>query len=891
MEVAGDQPDDDGAASPALTAEPIELEDGARCFCKPSRLFATFGAFRSHCAAKHAGLPLRPVRADGGAVPLAAYATRERLNALKRAKKKSPTPRDPSALREACETIDWEKRGGAWCYPADTPSGYGSDDDVRGSLARHRERLVVPEGGDEFEEDDLVKAIVRDTFGDLVAGDATSFVGNRHIYRAAPCSDFAEEYLSWLLDAARLYGVTAAKAAAESRGWTDVACVTARVVRHAFGRCRELLPAIERADWAAPYDPDAYTRYGTRKWRPEEDEPVDVPDDGASDGGSYAASDGSSSDDDDAASSGSESGADGAAAEDDAKMALDDEPLAVGSRVDVRGGLGVVKFVGEVHYASGEWIGVALDEPKGGNDGTVKGETYFACAPKHGVMVRRAECSPARAPRAPEPPPPPPPPVPRTWAELYDDDDDDEDAAAAVPDDDAEKARPPLHHLAHLADSDYSHFSQNYRARWTHASDDGCPVVYWTDDALRELHDGLVAGVAARLRSRFSALFEWAADPVKAAPFLHLGFAGPRFTENRAVVLAALDASPAPDDVFALAAEPFRGDRDVVLAAVAQEASDGEALYHASDALKADRGVVLAAVRRCGWALRHAAEALHGDRDVVLAACANCGKALQCASAALKRDREVVVAAVRNDVEALACVELADVDRAVAFAAVEANGLALEHLPREFRSDEALLLAAVRKDGRALEHCFVFGVRDRRDDDESGDESEGPVDGYDDEGRRLFERFAAGVDVVAVVQAACASYPGAAGCLPQFAQTQLQRAYAERDVTLRRQLDDARAAEALGRTALVPDAVTSVRSFLLGRDPAPAAPATYVRARDVTALRAALDAANATIARLEDENRNLRAALGADDSDDAPPAKRARATPDDVAPAKRARDA
>ena len=624
---------------------------------------------------------------------------------------------------------------------------------------------------------------------------------------------------------------------------------------------------IRDRDWAAPYDPDAYTRYGTRKWRPEEDEPVDVPDDGASDGGSYAASDGSSSDEeedsDDAASSGSESGSDGAAAEDDAETALDDEPrpfwsslLAVGSRVDVRGGLGVVKFVGEVHYASGEWIGVALDEPKGGNDGTVKGETYFACAPKHGVMVRRAECSPARAPRAPEPPPPPPPPVPRTWAELYDDDD-----AAAAPDDDAESARPPLHHLAHLADSDYSHFSQNYRARWTHAGDDGCPVVYWTNDALRELHDGLVAGVAARLRSRFSALFEWAADPVKAAPFLHLGFAGPRFTADRAVVLAALDASPAPDDVFALAAEPFRGDRDVVLAAVAQEASDGEALYHASDALKADRGVVLAAVKRCGWALRHAAEALHGDRDVVLAACANCGKALQCASAALKRDREVVVAAVRNDVEALACVELADVDRAVAFAAVEANGLALEHLPREFRSDEALLLAAVREDGRALEHCFVFGVRDRRDDDDSGDESEGPVDGYDDEGRRLFERFAAGVDAVAVVQAACASYPGAAGCLPQFAQTQLQRAYAERDVTLRRQLDDARAAEALGRTALVPDAVTSVRSFLLGRDPAPAAPATYVRARDVTALRAALDAANATIARLEDENRNLRAAL------------------------------
>ena len=125
--------------------------------------------------------------------------------------------------------------------------------------------------------------------------------------------------------------------AAESRGWTDVACVTARVVRHAFRRCRELLPAIERADWAAPYDPDAYTRYGTRTWRPDDDEPVDVPDDGASDGGSYAASDGSSSDDDDDEDDEDEEEEEDGAAEDDAEMGFEEAPLAVGSRVDAHG--------------------------------------------------------------------------------------------------------------------------------------------------------------------------------------------------------------------------------------------------------------------------------------------------------------------------------------------------------------------------------------------------------------------------------------------------------------------------------------------------------------------------------------------------------------------------
>ena len=45
---------------------------------------------------------------------------------------------------------------------------------------------------------------------------------------------------------------------------------------------------------------------------------------------------------------------------------------------------------GHVEFGDGWWVGVALDEPAGKHDGRVEGVAYFACAPKHGVMVRPA---------------------------------------------------------------------------------------------------------------------------------------------------------------------------------------------------------------------------------------------------------------------------------------------------------------------------------------------------------------------------------------------------------------------------------------------------------------------------------------------------------------------
>ena len=67
--------------------------------------------------------------------------------------------------------------------------------------------------------------------------------------------------------------------------------------------------------------------------------------------------------------------------------------IEVGNRCEAVGGKrGEVKYVGKVTgLEKGYWIGVALDEPTGDNNGSIKGKKFFECAMKFGLFVRPAE--------------------------------------------------------------------------------------------------------------------------------------------------------------------------------------------------------------------------------------------------------------------------------------------------------------------------------------------------------------------------------------------------------------------------------------------------------------------------------------------------------------------
>ncbi|KAL7734393.1 hypothetical protein ACLKA6_010725 [Drosophila palustris] len=63
----------------------------------------------------------------------------------------------------------------------------------------------------------------------------------------------------------------------------------------------------------------------------------------------------------------------------------------LGQRVQVSGKnvlCGRVAYVGRTTFAGGQWFGVVLDEPRGKNNGTIHGSTYFKCAPNCGLFVR-----------------------------------------------------------------------------------------------------------------------------------------------------------------------------------------------------------------------------------------------------------------------------------------------------------------------------------------------------------------------------------------------------------------------------------------------------------------------------------------------------------------------
>ncbi len=49
---------------------------------------------------------------------------------------------------------------------------------------------------------------------------------------------------------------------------------------------------------------------------------------------------------------------------------------------------GVVRFIGDVHFGTGLFIGVELDTPEGKNDGSIDGTVYFTTEPNRGLFTR-----------------------------------------------------------------------------------------------------------------------------------------------------------------------------------------------------------------------------------------------------------------------------------------------------------------------------------------------------------------------------------------------------------------------------------------------------------------------------------------------------------------------
>ena len=63
----------------------------------------------------------------------------------------------------------------------------------------------------------------------------------------------------------------------------------------------------------------------------------------------------------------------------------------IGQQVELSDGrAATVQFIGNTHFAAGDWIGVELEDTSGKNDGEVQGQRYFDCRKNHGMFVRPA---------------------------------------------------------------------------------------------------------------------------------------------------------------------------------------------------------------------------------------------------------------------------------------------------------------------------------------------------------------------------------------------------------------------------------------------------------------------------------------------------------------------
>ena len=65
--------------------------------------------------------------------------------------------------------------------------------------------------------------------------------------------------------------------------------------------------------------------------------------------------------------------------------------IHVGTYVKIGAKKGVVRFIGETNFATGEWYGIELNVPKGKNNGTVNGDVYFTCEENFGLFCKKAQ--------------------------------------------------------------------------------------------------------------------------------------------------------------------------------------------------------------------------------------------------------------------------------------------------------------------------------------------------------------------------------------------------------------------------------------------------------------------------------------------------------------------
>lgn len=70
-------------------------------------------------------------------------------------------------------------------------------------------------------------------------------------------------------------------------------------------------------------------------------------------------------------------------------LTTDTDKFIIGQHVWVGGHRpGQIAFIGETHFAPGDWAGIVLDDASGKNDGCVSGKRYFQCEPKRGIFSK-----------------------------------------------------------------------------------------------------------------------------------------------------------------------------------------------------------------------------------------------------------------------------------------------------------------------------------------------------------------------------------------------------------------------------------------------------------------------------------------------------------------------